>query len=370
MHSSETHLNESPNLLADNENDLAYHLACSRESVPGGPDIDLEPGQGRWLTAHFRASDGDRMPESYRHMLERLVDYQADCDRLDQAHRVAGGGLIPQADGAEEMPVPAQAAMLDGLFGFADRLALHYQKRVLTSLVATHVLAVLMGLSFVLYSENTDQVWLVLAFLGFFFAGYAVYRSGERLGWHRKYLDYRALAEGLRVQFYWSLAGVTDNATAVFAYDNFLQKQDVDLGWIRHVMRNAALSADPEEVTHADWVDWVVDDWVGNQVQGGGQLGYYRDKAALKSAAYRRTELLGAVSLWAGIAIAAVLFAAAAGMPPGWRSLLLVLMGILPLVAAVRGAYSHSKADKELIKQYQFYGAGIQQRQAPVGYGR
>ena len=163
MHSSESHLNESPNLLADNENDLAYHLACSREAVPGGPGTDLEPGQGRWLTAHFLASGGDRMPESYRHMLERLVDYQADCDRLNQKHGVASGGLIPQADVSEQIPVPAHASMLDGLFCFADRLAVHYQKRVLTSLVVTHALAVLMGLSFILYSENTDQVcwcWL------------------------------------------------------------------------------------------------------------------------------------------------------------------------------------------------------------------
>jgi hypothetical protein len=29
-------------------------------------------------------------------------------------------------------------------------------------------------------------------------------------------------------------------------------------------------------------------------------------------------------------------------------------MGVLPLFAAVRSAYSHQKADKELIKQYRF----------------
>ena len=31
-------------------------------------------------------------------------------------------------------------------------------------------------------------------------------------------------------------------------------------------------------------------------------------------------------------------------------------MGVLPLIAAVRSAYSHKKADKELIKQYLFMG--------------
>ena len=155
-----------------------------------------------------------------------------------------------------------------------------------------------------------------------------------------------------------------------FAYDNFLQKQDVDLGWIRHVMRNAALSGDAEEVTDAAWVDWVVDDWVGDGMQSGGQLGYYRDKAALKSAAYRRTELMGTVSLWAGIAIAAVLFAAAAGMAAR-------------LAQSAAGADGYPAADsggsrgvftqqggQGTDQTVPVHGAGIQQRQAPVGYSR
>ncbi len=37
-----------------------------------------------------------------------------------------------------------------------------------------------------------------------------------------------------------------------------------------------------------------------------------------------------------------------------WRNVLIVLMGSMPLLVAVRQAYSHKKADRELIKQYQF----------------
>jgi hypothetical protein len=36
------------------------------------------------------------------------------------------------------------------------------------------------------------------------------------------------------------------------------------------------------------------------------------------------------------------------------RRVLLVLMGVLPLVAGIWDAYSHKKAEKELIKQYGF----------------
>ncbi|MEJ0008422.1 MAG: hypothetical protein WDM77_19190 [Steroidobacteraceae bacterium] len=56
--------------------------------------------------------------------------------------------------------------------------------------------------------------------------------------WHRRldaqgrYLDYRALAEGLRVQFYWRLAGLTDNASS-----SYLRKQLDELRWIREALR-------------------------------------------------------------------------------------------------------------------------------------
>ena len=43
-------------------------------------------------------------------------------------------------------------------------------------------------------------------------------------------------------------------------------------------------------------------------------------------------------------------------LPDALADWLLVLMGILPLIAAVREAYAHKKAERELIKQYQFMG--------------
>ena len=42
------------------------------------------------------------------------------------------------------------------------------------------------------------------------------------------------------------------------------------------------------------------------------------------------------------------------GLSDTQKQLLLVLMGTFPLIAGVRDAYSHKKAEKELIKQYRF----------------
>jgi hypothetical protein len=206
------------------------------------------------------------------------------------------------------------------------------------------------------YSEFDGLDFLVNFFLFAFLAGFLLFKIGERRQWHRKHLDYRALAEGLRVQFYWSLAGVIDVQSAEFAYDNFLQKQDVDLGWIRHVMRNVSLSRSRDQVPQEAWVEWVIEQWVGDKSGTTGQLSYYRRKEIEKATRFRRTTLLGRVALWVGVLTAILLAIMGAHLSDMQRNWLLVLMGILPLIAGVRDAYSHKKAEKELIKQYRFMG--------------
>ena len=58
--------------------------------------------------------------------------------------------------------------------------------------------------------------------------------------------------------------------------------------------------------------------------------------------------------MWAGIFIALILAFIGTDLSDYQHNLLLVLMGIFPLIAGVRDAYSHKKAEKELIKQYRF----------------
>jgi hypothetical protein len=212
----------------------------------------------------------------------------------------------------------------------------------------------LIGLVFILYSEFDGLEYLVNFFLLAIVAGFVIFKIGERRQWHRKYLDYRALAEGLRVQFYWSLAGVIDVKSAEFAYDNFLQKQDVDLGWIRHVMRNVSLARSRDQVPAQAWLSWVIEQWVGDEAGDSGQLAYYRRKELEKIARFKRTTYIGRMALWVGILIAITLALIGTDISSFQHKVLLVMMGVFPLIAGVRDAYSHKKAEKELIKQYRF----------------
>ena len=128
---------------------------------------------------------------------------------------------------------------------------------------------------------------------------------GNRRSWHRRYLDYRVLAEGLRVQAYWAIASVPSSQR------------------------------------------------VGD---GGphGQLGYFRRRATDRERMYRHTRLLGRASLLLSLTGAIVLVMFGSSFEPMTVKLLLVTTGVAALFAGVREAYSYKLADKELIKQYRF----------------
>jgi hypothetical protein len=344
---------ESPNLLADNENDLAYHIVCSRDRFDGKPRDGLKPQQTAWVTAHFGLESGDKMPLEYAVMLHRLQDFGRDKKKYESDIATEGVDLL---ENAPDLELPIGTRAISEKHRIADWLAIHFQKRISLGLIATHSIAVLIGLIFIVYSEFDGLDFLVNIFLFAFLAGFLLYKLGEHRQWHRKHLDYRALAEGLRVQFYWSLAGVIDTQSAEFAYDNFLQKQDVDLGWIRHVMRNVSLARSRDQDPSEAWVDWVIEQWVGDESGQTGQLAYYHRKELEKATRYKRTTNLGRVALWVGVITAIVLAITGTDISDTQRNLLLVLMGILPLIAGVRDAYSHKRAEKELIKQYRFMG--------------
>jgi hypothetical protein len=179
----------------------------------------------------------------------------------------------------------------------------------------------------------------MLAFLGFFVLAYAVQRLATRSAWNRKYLDYRALAEGLRVQFYWAAAGVTSENESKFTHDNFLQTQDPELGWIRNIMRVAGTRCDAHPETSEKGLEFVLREWIGDT--GSGQLGYYRRKADEHMRESRNTDILARVGLLVSVFVVIAIIVFGSSMPDSLRDQLMVLMGSILLLVGIRHGYAH-----------------------------
>lgn len=333
-------------LLGRDENDLVCHVVCSRECDDGAPAPGLRPGDVWFLTADETTPRTRTLPDAYGRLLARLDEFNADLRAHAGAIAAADASLVDAG-----VALRTHDRRVEGLFRAADWLANRYQRRVRNMFRATYTLAGGMGLAFIAYGDLPGQQAMIWVFLLLFALGVVVYAVAQRGHWHRKYLDYRALAEGLRVQLYWQLAGVSPGTETQYAHDNFLQKQDLELGWIRSVMRAGSIPTDDPQPSPLD-LQQVIASWLHDS--GTGQLSYYRTSAAARERRSARTHLISMGCLWTGIGVAVLLAVLADRVGDTGQSVMLVLMGVLPLIAALREAYAHKSAERELIKQYRF----------------
>ena len=327
--------NDARGLFGNHNERLAYHIVCSRDQADGSPMPPLQALQTLWRTGEHASPGDGPLPEEFRTTFVHTDDFNIDSEKYSAQ-------IAPRATGA-----------INRLFEVADWLAIHFQRRVLLAMRALYTLAALMGIAFAVYDNLPAQDNMLVVFLLLFAVGGFVVVLANRRGWHRKYLDYRALAEGLRVQSYWRRAGISLTGDAEFARDNFLQKQDVELGWVRNVMRGAALESGVRSRADAADIRNVISEWVGDG-QGGGQLEYYQRKSAQRARTHRFTEAIGLASLCVGIGISIVLALFARHLSPDAKNALVMIMAVFSIVAGVRAAYAYKKADKELIKQYRY----------------
>jgi hypothetical protein len=194
---------------------------------------------------------------------------------------------------------------------------------------------------------------MIYPYLAFLLASVLLAWFVGRGDWHRRYLEYRALAEGLRVQFYWAVAGVRQPSTTKFTHDTYLRSQDIELGWIRNVMRVTGTRAElAGEPVPPKALEYVLAEWVGDERRG--QAAYFRRKSAERAETHQITQWLGRGAFVAGGVSALVLAVMQDELDGSLRNVLIALMGLLPLLAVIRETYAQKKADQELVRQYHF----------------
>lgn len=322
-------------MLGLDEETLVHHIPAGRR---GG---SAATGPVRWLTSGHQPQPHAGIPPAFDLVFRRHAEFLTDRARYED--EIAAAIL---RDGSD-CPIQRQ-------FVAADWLATTYRRRVGRVLLATYLVTGMMGFAFIAYSDILAQDLMLYVFLALFAVGVVINALAQRREWHRKYIDYRALAEGLRVQSFWRRAGIVDSSRPSFAHDNFLQKQDVELGWIRNVMRGASVDGMLVPLSPAhDGLAPVVREWIGAP-GAAGQLDYYLQTAARREVQHRRTQLLAAICLWTGIGLSLLLALFARLLDGQLQNLMVAAMGLLSLTAAVHEAYAYKKADKELIKQYRF----------------
>jgi hypothetical protein len=345
-------------LLAAHDNDLMYEIRCSRERAAGAsPGVEVLGFVGAGLMG------GEDVPPALATTLERIAEFNRDIDEFSGEIAEHGRKLsLPTP-----YPRPDRLAYLDNLFRSTDWLGTHYRRRFTAALRARYALWAAMALLLLSFKKESFGVPGLVTIFGVllvFALGLVLALWAHRNSWHRKYLDYRALAEGLRVDFYWEIAGVRRRFDGEFAHESFLQRQDVELEWIRAAMRTVSLrlAGAQNRLLPSGFADayagWIGDD---DPVNGSGQLLYYRRRIERLEWNLRMVESISRVLLFGGLALA-LLFAVVVGLEslgtailtPGTREILLWLLALVTVSAVIFDTYVSEKSDRALVRQYRY----------------
>jgi hypothetical protein len=208
-----------------------YELLARRVSAGS----DMPPGV---KVTHAYPAGSTR--EDYEASYGLLEQYNADVMRAGSGFAAAAAksrsGLF---EGAEPTGLIPAMVWVANVYAWSDTLAIHFATRSLRLWMAVFALLAVGGVALTWLHTPEGGVAAYFAYcacLGFAF-GVAMWEvKGKRRGRHE---DYRALAEALRVQFFWMVAGLPD-----LAAEKYLRKQVGETVWIRDAMSECGLYED------------------------------------------------------------------------------------------------------------------------------
>lgn len=225
------------------------HIFTRRESAEDERSQTVEPGKSEELFPSYQWGAPGANSEQGKDEKKRWKDIRARFDEFNRAVlQVSSKSADPfkkersylfgqkrvgketiEAIPLEKLDGKAHTSL--GIYGAAEALSMFAQRRRSRLISAILILSGIALLTEQLYS-GPYHVWGWLMFS--ITAGILAVAAYWWMRWRRlepRYLDYRALAEASRVQFFWHLAGIKD-----FVADHYLRGQRDDIEWIRQAM--------------------------------------------------------------------------------------------------------------------------------------
>lgn len=232
-----------------------------------------------------------------------------------------------------------------GAYSAADAVSLHFQKRSASTTALIFGLGASMVLTFALFSSFWEADWPLLAFYLVLFASVAtVHRLSHARDSYNSFLDARALAEALRVQFFWRATGSWEGAA-----HHYLRNQSEELRWIRDALRSLELTAPIDQPASKQLV--AARAWIR------GQSEYFARSANARQRRLHRIQQFALSLYGAGLAIS--LFDVLANAR-GWLDshgrvvgVALMLMGLAPAFAALGTGYAEFMSFEEDVKRHE-----------------
>jgi hypothetical protein len=268
------------------------------------------------------------------------VEKYANNTKLQQRIQKGQTYLLP--DRLWERLSPAFPPML-GAYSTANTLARHFHSRLkLFTMLLLWIVAGMVSLYGWYSSVGEYNLSALVGYLILFLGAWGVLFFVKRQRYESHQLDYRALAEGLRVQVFWHLGGLTHSVA-----DHYLRKQRDELSWIRGAIRALNIydwvkNTESLEVVYRHWFN-NQRDWLNSSAQQN------QDKAKKYDQWIKYLFMSGFVLIFAMLVMQVM-----GGLQSHLllHNVLILLIALVPTVGVLLLHYTEKMAFDEHAKQY------------------
>ena len=145
-------------------------------------------------------------------------------------------------------------------YSIMDLLSLHFRKIDIIITICLFSFGLMLILSLSVYSNILTRRWVLSIAMFFVVAATLIYFYSGSTNNHRKYLYNRTLAEALRIQFYWNIAGINRNVS-----DYILRIHRKEFTWVKHILSAVYGITYNTRPISSETIDDLTYNWVKNQ---------------------------------------------------------------------------------------------------------
>ena len=228
-------------------------------------------------------------------------------------------------------------------YAVLDVLSIYFRRKD----ISISILLFTIGFFLITTLEVYSNVLLSNLVLGgvMFFALLAtlIYLYSKRANNHKKYLYYRTLAEALRIQFYWNIAGINKNVS-----DYILRIHRQDFTWIKYIMSAIyGVTFNNKNIT-SESINDLIYNWVVNQAN------FFRSSVNKMTKQLGFFNKISNTSFIIGFALlVSIFFFGEYYEKNNFLNFLLVIIGMLGGLFALIKGYTKTKGYQQLLNQYE-----------------
>jgi hypothetical protein len=289
---------------------------------------------------------------SIKEALEKIEEINADSLNLSRKTQTRSQSFLI----TDPEKLDASQKSILNTYSILDVLSLRFHKKYMQTVIWLFVTGFFLVVSLAIYTNLwLNKSVLAIAVLLIVLAG-IIYHFSRITRDHSKYLYNRTLAEALRIQFYWNIAGINHKVS-----DYILRIHRKELIWIEHILSSIyGITYHQKSFTSAA-IDDLTANWVKNQAD------FFESSIRRMTQKLAQYHLISNISFIAAfILLLSIFFLEHYYVLNNYMNYLQVVIGTLLSIFALIRAFIQIKGYDQLLNQYELMNVLYQKAETKI----